>query len=217
MSVRKIKKSYISCVGYFISYKNGQSKIAFESILESDFYMILEFDTTILKYEEQPMQMYYDYSDTQKRRYTPDTLVTYIDGTQKLFEVKYANDFTRYPELLKKIEILRQYIQETYNLEFEVFTDQNITKTILDNYKFLYKFAFIPLNASLHKQIHHHLNTTPSINIQQLLSCLCNLQEESKYILPYVWNYFFQNHHLLNLNQPLTMQSIIHKSGINHG
>jgi hypothetical protein len=33
MSVRKIKKSYISCIGYFASYKN-KTQVAFESTLE---------------------------------------------------------------------------------------------------------------------------------------------------------------------------------------
>ena len=43
MSVRQIKKSYISCTGYFASYKN-KTQIAFESVPERDFYMMLEFD-----------------------------------------------------------------------------------------------------------------------------------------------------------------------------
>ena len=56
MPVRKIKKSYISCVGYFKSYKNNK-QLAFESILERDFFTILEFDDAVVSYEEQPFQI----------------------------------------------------------------------------------------------------------------------------------------------------------------
>ena len=71
MSTRKIKKSYISCTGYFASYKN-KIQIAFESVLERDFYMLLEFDENVISYAEQPITINYEYKDGSKRRYTPD-------------------------------------------------------------------------------------------------------------------------------------------------
>ena len=49
MGVRKIKKSYISSTGHFKSYKNDKL-IEYESILERDFYMTLEFDNEVLSY-----------------------------------------------------------------------------------------------------------------------------------------------------------------------
>ncbi|MFY4842169.1 TnsA endonuclease N-terminal domain-containing protein [Aliarcobacter butzleri] len=86
MSLRKIKKSHISVTGYFSSYKNKR-QINFESKLEHDFYLLLEFDKTVKSYQEQPFKVYYTYQD-KKRRYIPDTLVNYVDDTQKVFEVK---------------------------------------------------------------------------------------------------------------------------------
>lgn len=58
MSIRKIKKSYISCVGYFKSYKNNK-QLAFESILERDFFMLLEFNKDVVSFEEQPLKIKY--------------------------------------------------------------------------------------------------------------------------------------------------------------
>jgi len=55
MGVRKIKKSYIFCTGYFVSKKNN-NQITFESVLERDSYTILEFDNNVVYYEEQPVQ-----------------------------------------------------------------------------------------------------------------------------------------------------------------
>ena len=62
MGVRKIKKSYISSTGHFKSYKNDKL-IEYESILERDFYMTLEFDDEVLSYEEQPLRINYEYKD----------------------------------------------------------------------------------------------------------------------------------------------------------
>ena len=86
MLMRKIRKSHISVTGYFSSYKNKR-QINFESKLEHDFYLLLEFDETIKSYQEQPFKVYYIFQD-KKRRYTPDTLVNYTNDTQKVFEVK---------------------------------------------------------------------------------------------------------------------------------
>ncbi|QKF58401.1 transposase endonuclease subunit TnsA [Aliarcobacter lanthieri] len=94
MSVRKIKKSYISSTGYFKSFKNDK-QIAYESILERDFYMTLEFNSNVLSYEEQPLRIYYEYKDGIRYRYTPDCLVTYQNNIQKYFEVKYLSDIKK--------------------------------------------------------------------------------------------------------------------------
>ncbi|UCM99797.1 hypothetical protein LCX93_09720 [Sulfurimonas sp. SWIR-19] len=72
MSVRKIKKSYLSCTGYFASYKN-KNQVAFESVLERDLFMLLEFDTNVVKYEEQPMQVFYPFNDKMHMTEHPDT------------------------------------------------------------------------------------------------------------------------------------------------
>lgn len=51
MLIRNIKKSHISVNGYFSSYKNNR-QINFESKLEHDFCLSLEFDSTIVSYQE---------------------------------------------------------------------------------------------------------------------------------------------------------------------
>jgi len=65
MSTRSIKKSYISVTGYFSSYKNKR-QINFESKLEHDFYLLLEFDRTVTSYQEQPFKIYYIYQEKKE-------------------------------------------------------------------------------------------------------------------------------------------------------
>ena len=58
MPVRKIPKNYRSVTGTFPSYKNKRN-IFYESLLERDFYLLLEFNDDVDSYEEQPFKIYY--------------------------------------------------------------------------------------------------------------------------------------------------------------
>lgn len=216
MSVRKIKKSYISCTGYFASFKN-KTQIAFESTLERDFYMFLEFEKNVLKYEEQPMQINYEYTDKKKRRYTPDTLVTYEDGTQKLFEVKYANELESNVELQEKIKILKEHIKEKYNMDFEVFTDNDIDKQYLENLKFLYKFAFIPSSNEKTEVILQILQSNENIEVKEILQNINTSQQKQLEHQPYIWNYIFHNGSIVDLSKKLTMKTTLNYLGMLHG
>jgi hypothetical protein len=61
MPVRKIPKNYRSVTGRFPSLKNNRS-VAFESTLERDFYLSLEFDEGVESYEEQPLTISGDHN-----------------------------------------------------------------------------------------------------------------------------------------------------------
>jgi len=209
MSVRKIKKSYLSCTGYFASYKN-KNQVAFESVLERDLFMILEFDTNVVKYEEQPMQVFYPFND-KTRKYTPDVLVTYQDATQKLIEVKYSSELVKKPELINKFNILQEYFSIEHNLSFELFTDKQINTLYLDNLKFLYNFAFIPIHTEYTNRIKELLRHHDVITIKDILSILATNRNRQLQYIPYIWNFIFKNIHQveINLYKKLTMATYI--------
>ncbi|MCT7911490.1 Tn7 transposase TnsA N-terminal domain-containing protein [Arcobacter lacus] len=210
MSTRKIKKSYISCTGYFASYKN-KIQIAFESVLERDFYMLLEFDENVISYAEQPITINYEYKDGSKRRYTPDCLITYKDGTERYYEVKYINEIRNDSELREKLDFLKSYFYDEHTLKFDIFTDEDIGKIYLDNLKFLYKFAFIPQDNEKIVKINKILNKVDKINIKELLNVLSDNQMEQMKWLPYVWRYVFENIKVINLYEKFTMNTELEK------
>ena len=216
MSVRKIKKSYISCTGYFASYKN-KTQVAFESVMERDFYMILEFDDSVCKYEEQPLQINYEYFNGRNRKYTPDTLVTYKDCTKKVFEVKYQSEIDNSPELQKKLELLKSEIKTLHNYDFEIFTDTMIDKVYLDNLKFLYKFVFIPSNDSKTNMIKTIIDTHHSIKIKEILTEITPDKVIQLEYIPYLWNYLFHNKSHINLYEKLTMNTTVSHQGEGYG
>lgn len=214
MGVRKIKKSYISCVGYFKSYKNNK-QLAFESILERDFFMLLEFDKNVISYEEQPLKINYKLK-AKDTRYTPDVLVKYKDISKKIFEVKYQSDLDSDPKLQHKISILKEEIARQMSLSFETFTDGQIDQIYLKNCVFLYKNAFISENLTMTNKILEDINQLSApISIKSFLELLSTKQTEQLQILPYLWHEIFKNPALINMNQKITMSSLITK-GASH-
>lgn len=209
MPVRKIKKSYISCVGYFKSYKNN-NQLAFESILERDFFTLLEFDKDVVAFEEQPLKIKYQLK-ASTTRYTPDVLVMYSDGSKKIFEVKYQSDIDADPALQHKISVLKEEIARQMSIPFEVFTDAQINKTYFKNCVFLYKSAFTPDNRTMTSKVLEGIeNLSTPISIKSFLELLSPNSIEQLQILPYFWHEVFKNTSLVDMNKPLTMSSLLH-------
>ena len=208
MPVRKIKKSYISCVGYFKSYKNNK-QLAFESILERDFFTLLEFDKSVITFEEQPLKIKYQL-ETSTSRYTPDVLVVFADGSKKIFEVKYQNDIDIDLELQRKISVLKDTIAKQMSIPFEVFTDTQIDKTYFKNCVFLYKSAFITDNKTMTSKVLEGIeNLFAPISIKSFLELLSQNPTEQLQILPYFWHQVFKNTSFVDMHQPLTMSSLL--------
>lgn len=212
MGVRKIKKSYISCVGYFKSYKNNK-QLAFESILERDFFTTLEFEDDVVSYEEQPFRINYKLNGASTR-YTPDVLVTYEDGSQKVFEVKYKNELDSNKELQYKLSVVKNEIFKQKSLDFEVFTDAYIDDIYLKNCMFLYKYAFLIENNEMRTKIYETINSQKSsISIKALLESITTEPNEQLKIIPYIWKEVFNNRSFIDMYKKLTMSSMINLGG----
>lgn len=209
MCARKIKKSYRSCVGYFKSYKNDK-QIAFESILERDCFTFLEFEKNVMSYKEQPFTINYKLNGTATR-YTPDVLVTYNDGSKKVFEVKYQNDIDTDPELQEKLNVLSKEIQLQTGYSFEVFTDTSFEDIYLKNCNFLYNFAFLGFNEDhLNKIIETFAKCSGSVSVKEFLEMMTGNPDKQLQLQPYFWHMIFKNPLLVDMSKKLTMSSMIY-------
>jgi len=72
--------------GYFYSNKN-QKNLFYRSFCELKTYEALEQDFSVLKYEVEPFRIPYQWKNGL-HYYIPDILVTYLDGSQEIIEVK---------------------------------------------------------------------------------------------------------------------------------
>lgn len=107
--------------GYFFSNKNKE-EFYYGSSYELKAFKLLEDMTDVLKYSK--CSTWIDYEFEGHRRYLPDILITYVDGTKQIVEVK--------PEYLcnvaknkAKFEVGERFCKE-HNMRYSVWTEKQL-------------------------------------------------------------------------------------------
>jgi hypothetical protein len=188
---RKPKKTFRSVTGYFPSKKNGRS-IFFESTLEKQYFLTLEFDKNVKSYLEQPIKLEYIFNN-KKTRYHPDCLVHYIDNTSKLIEVKYISDLEENGDEYKaRFDIAREYAKSN-DMIFDIYTDKEHDTQTIRNMQFLYSFSTHPSDNEKEQTIVNILKSNKELSVTNVLKLITdNRFEQAKY-LPYIWKLTFEN------------------------
>jgi hypothetical protein len=73
MAVRKIPKNYNYVTGGFASHKRT-SMAGYESPLEHEYMLLLEFGPEVETFEEQPIRIWFKGETGRKKPYVPDVL-----------------------------------------------------------------------------------------------------------------------------------------------
>lgn len=137
---RKIKKNYRSITGHFPSVKNNKS-VAYESKLEKIFFLTLEFDDTVVSYQEQP-QITIDFQGREKT-YSADCYVLYRPDLNKkntLVEVKYTQELAKKKDYFdEKFASIRKACTDI-SIDFHVFTEETCSHTYIENIDLLYRY-----------------------------------------------------------------------------
>lgn len=209
MPVRKIPKNYRSVTGTFPSYKNKRN-IFYESLLERDFYLLLEFNDDVNSYEEQPFKIYYQRAKSTYR-YTPDVLVHYNSNLNQLpcvFEIKMSDEIKEKKVFFEeKFNQIEKYININ-DLDFKIFTELDINKIYLENAMFLYRYRDLN-NQTISKNILEKIKLFPEISVNDLLQQFSSNKFEQMEILPYIWQLIFLNKIAINMYIKITNSSTI--------
>src|SRR6516225_9698035 len=143
---RKIGLGRRALSGIMPSDKGSEhGRAQFESSLERDFFVLLEFNLDVLKWEAQPFRIELG---RKRETYTPDVLVTYLDEsrdatrTQKvLYEVKYREELKRdWPHLRDRYRAAWRFARNN-GLRFKLITEREIRTELLWNAKFLLPYG----------------------------------------------------------------------------
>lgn len=136
-SVRKIRRGHRGNRGRISAAKAG-GRAEFESTLERDFYLLLDFDTSVARFVTQPVKLHYTGVGGRKKPYVPDTLVFYTgERPPCLFEVKHVEELQKDPaEYRLKFQAARRYAREQ-GWHFCTATEKSIRGTQLHNVNFL--------------------------------------------------------------------------------
>lgn len=212
MPVRKIPKSFRAVTGRFPSILNGRC-IGYESKLEHDYFLTLEFDRTILRYEEQPLEVS-GVVNGRSVNYIPDCLITYKDTRQQLLvECKYSTELTDDNEKLQiKIARLKEYASDN-NLHFQLITEKDIPSAVLANCLRLYRYAKPPLNiAGNRTRICDVLKVSCCMTLREILQTLAATPAEQANFTPAIWHMLFTGELETDMNTPVCFDSVLRKS-----
>ena len=215
MPVRSVPKNSRSLTGKIID-SHTHTAVAFESALERDLYLLLDFDPSVAHFEEQPVTIAYQDPGGVKRRYTPDVLVHYIpalrgqrDHRSVLYEIKYRDDLrTHWHEYRAKFKAARRYAR-SQGWRFRLITEREIRTPYLKNVKFLRQYRARRFDCGDSHQMLTILAERGETEPETLLALLSPDRWERARLLPVLWHLIAIGEVGADLTVPLTMSSRI--------
>lgn len=211
MPVRKIPTNRRSLTGMISSQKNKRM-VAAESSLERDLLILLEFDPTVERYEEQPVSIEYFDRMRNKHRYTPDVLIYYrvinsVARPPMLCEVKYREElFANWKEIKPKIRAGRDYAHRG-GWCFKIMTEREIRTPYLQSAKFLRPYRAIAVIDSDVRLILNAFHDVRDSTPEEILTHIHNDRSRRAELLPTLWHLVSHGYICADLNQPLTMHT----------
>lgn len=205
IKTRKITNTRsLKVIGKFPSLKMNTT-VMWESQLERDYIYLLEIDTDIVAYCEQPFTIAYD-RHNRRKKYTPDFLVE-RKCSKQVVEVKPKSKVESFVKSDRFLGI-RNFCSSN-GLEFAIMTEETIrVQPRLDNIKLLYKYSRVDLPWSIYTDC---LNYFQKVKISTILETDKSLKGRGvtqSSLLKLLWNGFL----LTDLMQPISPHSSIQLS-----
>lgn len=207
---RKLQKNYRSITGHFPSVKNNKS-IAFESKLESELFLSLEFDDDVESYLEQPQIIIT--IDGKEKPYHADCFIKMIDGSKRrntIVEVKYTSELNKEEnkEAYEKKFKAATMTANDMDMDFLVYTELSHSNTYIFNLDFLYRYKTQPRENKFDPKIKHILSKAPMPAIDIAKSISTNLNEYM-IVSNAIWGLVADKELSTDLEKELNMNSII--------
>jgi len=205
--------------GLVASRKNDRMT-GFESSLERDFLLLLDFDPAVARYEEQPVRIKYVDATGRRRTYTPDVLVYYhgdlaasADTRPLLCEVKYREDlFANWKEYKPKIRAGRAHACGQ-GWRFKIVTEREVRTPYLENAKFLRPYRRIETNQEDTALLLDTLREMEEADPEGMLAAVYHDRMRRAELLPMLWRLLADGHITADLSRPLTMRTRIRIAG----
>jgi hypothetical protein len=212
MPVRKIPRNHMRVTGAFATAKSSRS-LAFESTLEREYMLLLEFDERVSSIEEQPVRIPVP---GIPRGYVPDVLVKFhpvADGSTKcpeLVEVKHTSDLSRNQEKYKaKFDAAHLYAHDQGWL-FQVVTEKEVRTPRLHNLFFLRGFTRDPIHPEHAAALLACVRPNAHQRIQDLIDGAAHsLQIDKLNLIRPVWALVASKQVHVDLEVPLTFEAKI--------
>ena len=187
--VRKIKPNRRSITGW-AKCRNGNS-VPFESALERDWIITLDFDLGNTSIHTQPFTVDYYNHEFRQRFYTPDILVLADDHSGCVYEVKYRDDLWQNWEYYRpKFKAAIHYCREE-GLRFKIITEKEIRTPHLENATFLRRYREYPVDEAIEIELTRTLRDLfcdeDPCSPKQLLEYTYRYEPNQVKAIPHLW------------------------------
>lgn len=215
MPVRKIPYCHSSVSGVVPSSKNRRIH-EFESSLERDLITIVEFDSNVESFEEQPVRIHYIDEAGKPRHYTPDILVKYRTDRPpgcwmkpRLCEVKFRVDLWKnWPQLKPKFRAAVRFAAE-HGMEFKILTEKEIRTQYLENARFLNRYRNAHIEPGYIEKLDMILHQLPETTPQEIIQLAARDSYHQAQYLFVLWHMVSLGMVGVELTHKLTMQTPI--------
>ena len=207
MPVRKIPKNYLHVTGSFSSRKNGRM-MGYESLLERDNMILLEYDDDVEGFDEQPVQISFKKG---VKPYVPDVLVRYKSGRKPLLgEVKHSSDLMKNRDkYAPKFDAAKKYAEEQ-GWEFGAVTEKEIRIPRLGVLKFLREYLNVDPDPERAASIVDALKgARGKLEMDALLKVLCSTDTERLTMTPVVWSMVATGQLSIDMNKPIIDKTLL--------
>ncbi|SCZ64684.1 TnsA endonuclease N-terminal domain-containing protein [Thiohalomonas denitrificans] len=211
MPVRRIPKNYRHVTG-MLGSSRSERKPFYESPLERDFFILLDFDPRVASFEEQPVAVHYQDDMGTWRRYTPDVLVLYKEEAHKrplLFEIKPREVLRSEWKSLERRFRAAYQVAKARGWGFRTVTDREIRTPRLENIKFLRGYRDTPADEEACELMVQTVTSKQAITVQGLLDTLATDRWEQARLIPSVWHLTATGRLQVDMDIPLTMVSTL--------
>lgn len=187
----------------------------YESTLERDFMLLMQFDAAVDYYTPQPLTMPYRGADGLTHKYTPDGLIEWRsdrilhDSRPVLVEIKYREAFQGEWRKWRALKRAAQEYAKDRGWHFQIYTEREIRTPFLDNVRFLLPYMRRTSAPEIESWIIENLVEIIESTPRELINLLYRDRWNQASLIPVLWRLLAERRISFDITQPLNMQSPI--------
>lgn len=214
---RKIGYGRRALTGLLTGARKTPGNGAFESALERDFYVLLEFDRRVIAWHPQPLTIPVPGGVGRRAtRYTPDVAVEYAaepDGQAlhrvELCEVKYRQELRAdWAKLKPRLKAGVRHAR-SQGWQFRIYTEVEIRTPRLENARFFLGYVKRGTDGMDIARLEHTLMRTGVSTPNRLFEAAFVKPEEKGRMLGVLWHMIATGRVLMDFDTKLSMQTAI--------
>ena len=187
----------------------------YESALERDFMILMQFDAAVDVYTPQPLTLNYVDETGKARRYTPDGLIEWRrdrpvhDPRPVLVEIKYREDFKgKWREWRARARAAKKLAHENGWI-FSIQTERDIRTPLLETATFLLPYLRRSEAPEIEEWMLNRLADLVEATPRELCESLYQNKRNQAALISVMWRLLAERRIGFDVAQPLTMSATI--------